>query len=58
MKQNLLVRRVAWVVAALVLPMSAGCGTSGDSGQIFFNVVWTVLLGITAAGGVVLLRNA
>jgi len=59
MKRILYVRGPALAAAVLLLPMIAGCATSSlDSGQIFFNIIWTALLGVTAAGGVVLLRNA
>jgi hypothetical protein len=45
----------------LMVPVLAGCATSptgSSSGDLFFNIVQTALLGVTAAGGYVLIRNA
>ncbi len=52
---------IVLITVTLMLPMLAGCATSptgSSSGDLFFNIVQTILLGVTAAGGYVLIRNA
>ncbi len=52
MKKSSMVRFCKAVASGAILFQAAGCDTTG-----FFDVVNTILLGITAAGSVAILQN-
>ncbi len=51
-------RGAVWAACALVVTTLSGCTGTNTTGSLLLELVQTVLLGITAAGGYVLIQNA
>ncbi len=47
-----------WAACALVVTTLSGCTGTNTTGSLLLELVQTILLGITAAGGYVLIQNA
>ena len=57
MTRRLWNRGAVWAAGALLILTLCGCNGTTDGGLVFFAIVQTILLGITAAGGYVLVQN-
>lgn len=58
MMRRLWTRGAVWAACALGTTMLCGCTGTNATGSVLLELVQTILLGITAAGGYVLIQNA